>query len=238
MADLGGARRARRPDRAGDALEVERERHRRAVGIASDHREQAGQALLRMARQLGAGDGEDGLRESLAQAAETGNGRRSLGARELVRGGQADRTRDVLGPGPAMALLRPALLLREDVRPVPDVQGADTLGTLELVRAERHEIRPERAHVEVDVWRRLDGVDVQEDALVGLYPARDLGDRLDGPDLVVGEHDRDQDRAVGERGVELVGVDPSVPIDRQLDDLEAELLEVAQRVTDRVVLDR
>ena len=59
-----------------------------------------------------------------------------------------------------------------------------------------------------------------------------------GPDLVVGEHDRDQDRAVGERGVELVGIDPSVAIDRQFDDLEAELLEVPQRVTDRVMLDR
>ena len=35
-----------------------------------------------------------------------------------------------------------------------------------------------------------------------------------------------------------VGVDPAVAVDRQLDDLEAELLEVAERVADGVVLDR
>ena len=66
----------------------------------------------------------------------------------------------------------------------------------------------------------------------------DLGDRLDRPDLVVREHDRDEDRLVGDRGLELVGIDPAVAVDRQLDDLEAELLEVAQRVADGVVLDR
>ena len=69
-------------------------------------------------------------------------------------------------------------------------------------------------------------------------PCGDLGDRLDRADLVVGEHDRDQDRLVVECRLELVGIDPAVAVDRQLDDLEAELLEVAQRVADRVVLDR
>ena len=57
-------------------------------------------------------------------------------------------------------------------------------------------------------------------------------------DLVVREHDRDEDRLVGDRGVELVRVDPAVAVDRQLDDLEAELLEVLERVADGVVLDR
>ena len=69
-------------------------------------------------------------------------------------------------------------------------------------------------------------------------PGGDLGDRLDRADLVVGEHDRDQDRLVVERRLELVGVDPAVAVDRQLDDLEAELLEVAQGVADGVMLDR
>ena len=66
----------------------------------------------------------------------------------------------------------------------------------------------------------------------------DLGDRLDRADLVVGEHDRDEDRLVVEGRLELVGVDAAVAVDRQLDDLEPELLEVAQGVADRVVLDR
>ena len=137
-----------------------------------------------------------------------------------------------------MALLRAALLLGEDVRPVADVERADALGPLELVRAERDEVRAERLDVEVDVRRGLDRVDVEDDALARPDPGGDLGDRLDRADLVVGEHDRDQDRLVVERRLELVGIDPAVAVDRQLDDLEAELLEVAQRVADRVVLDR
>ena len=64
-----------------------------------------------------------------------------------------------------------------------------------------------------------------------------VGDRLERADLVVGEHDRDQDRPVGEGRFDVVGVDPAVAVDRQLDDLEAELLEVAERVPDGVVLD-
>ncbi len=76
------------------------------------------------------------------------------------------------------------------------------------------------------------------DALARADARDDLGDRLDRADLVVGEHDRDQDRLVVERRLELVGVDPAVAVHRQLDDLEPELLEVAQRVADGVMLDR
>ena len=119
-----------------------------------------------------------------------------------------------------------------------DVQRADALRALELVGAERDEVGAERLDVEVDVRRGLDGVDVEQDALAGPDPRGDLGDRLDRADLVVGEHDRDEDRLVVERRLELVRVDPAVAVDRQLDDLEPELLEVAQRVADRVVLDR
>ena len=78
---------------------------------------------------------------------------------------------------------------------------------------------------------------MQQHALVGADPGRDVVDGLDRAHLVVGEHDRDQGRAVGDRGVELVGIDAPVAVDGQLDDLEPELLEVAQRVPDRVVLD-
>ena len=121
---------------------------------------------------------------------------------------------------------------------MPDVEDADALGPLELVGAERDEIGAERLDVEVDVRRGLDRVHVEDEALAGPDARRDLGDRLDRADLVVGEHDRDEDRLVVEGRLELVGVDPAVAIDRQLDDLEPELLEVAQGVPDGVVLDR
>ncbi len=163
---------------------------------------------------------------------------RALVARELVCGGQTDRPGDVLGAGAAVALLGATLLLRQDVRAVPDIERSDALRPLELVRPERDEVCPERLDIDVDVRCRLDRVDVEDEALARSHPGGDLGDRLDRAHLVVGEHDRDEDRLVVERRLELVGVHPAVAVDRQLDDLEAELLEVAQRVPDRVVLDR
>ncbi len=119
-----------------------------------------------------------------------------------------------------------------------DVERPGALGALELVRAERHEVRAERLHVDVDVRGRLDGVDVEQDPLAAADLLGDGGDRLDRPDLVVGQHHRHQDRPVGQRRLELVRVDAAIAVDRQLDDLEPELLQVAERVPDGVVLHR
>ncbi len=137
-----------------------------------------------------------------------------------------------------MALLGAALLLAEEVGAVPDEERADALGALELVGRDREQVDVQGGHVDRQVRGGLDGVDVEEDAPVAVDPVGDLGDRLDRADLVVGEHHADQDRPVVDRRLELVGVDPAVAIDRQLDRLEAELLEVAQGVADGVVLDR
>jgi hypothetical protein len=184
------------------------------------------------------GTARSGAGDPLTLALQPGDRLGTLGARELVGDGQADRTGDVLGAGPAMALLRAALLLREDVRPVADVQDADALRPLELVGAHRDEIRIERPEVEVDVRRGLDRIDMQQDALLVSHVGRDLGDRLDRADLVVGEHDRDQDRLVREHRIELIGVHPAIAVDTELHDLEPELLQVAERVPDGVMLDR
>ena len=109
------------------------------------------------------GDGEDGVAQPVAQAgarAPTVAARSAHG--ELVGRGQAHGAGDVLGPGPPVAFLAAAVLLGEDVRPVPDVQGADALGPLELVGGEGHQVGAERLDVEVDPRRRLDRVDVEE----------------------------------------------------------------------------
>ncbi len=111
------------------------------------------------------------------------------------------------------------------------------LGPSNLCAPKRNEIGIQGAQVQIDVRGRLDGIDVQEDALAPANDLGDLGHRLDRADLVVGKHDRHQDRAVRECRLELVRIDPPVPIDRELDDLEAELLEVAQGVPHGVVLD-
>ncbi|MEX0741627.1 MAG: hypothetical protein WD079_02445, partial [Phycisphaeraceae bacterium] len=55
---------------------------------------------------------------------------------------------------------------------------------------------------------------------------------------MIGEHDRDEDGSVRQGGLELVGIDAAVPVDRQFHDLEAELLQVPDGVPNVVVLDR
>src|SRR5438045_3705376 len=124
---------------------------------------------------------------------------RAIAAADVVRRCKSDRTRHILGPGSAVALLAAALLLREDVRPVPDVQRANALRSLELVCRDRQEVDAKRLDVEVDPRRSLYGVDMEEDPAPRADPGYKLGDRLDRADLVVGEHQRDEDRPVGER---------------------------------------
>ena len=143
----------------------------------------------------------------------------------------------VLGAGAPVALLRPAVLLGQDVGAAPDPQRPGALRALGLVGRQRDEVRAERVDVEVEPRRRLDGVDMEQEPAPRPDDRRDLGDRLDRADLVVREHDRDEDRAVGDRALDVLGVDAPVAVDRDLDDLEAELLEVLERVADGVVLD-
>ena len=102
------------PTEAGDPLEVERHRHGRPVRVARDDRQQARQALLRVARQLGPRRGEDRLGQPVALAARAARrsrparrrrGRRRRPARprrrrsRCRRGGGAPGCRPAAGPG-------------------------------------------------------------------------------------------------------------------------------------------
>ena len=118
-----------------------------------------------MAGRLDAGHQLDGFGQAVALAAEAADRLGPLGAGEVEGGRQPDRAGHVLRARPPMALLGSTLLLGEDVRAVADVERADALRPLELVRPERDEVGSQRLDVEVDVWRRLDGIDVEEDAL-------------------------------------------------------------------------
>ena len=191
-----------------------------------------------MTRQLGAVDREHGVLQALALGGEARGHGRPLVRGEIEGGGQRDGACHVLRAGTPVALLLAPVLLGQDVGSVAEEQRADALRALELVGGDRHEVSPERANVKLHIRSGLHGIDVEQHATVAADLFGDLGDRLDRAHLVVGEHDRDQDRAVGDRRVQLVRVNPPVAIHRQLDDLEPELLEIAQRMPDGVVLDR
>ena len=57
------------------------------------------------------------------------------------------------------------------------------------------------------------------------------------PTSLLAKQQRHEDRLVCQRRLERVGVEPAVTVDRHLDDLEAELLEVRQGVPHGVMLD-
>src|SRR5664280_2915601 len=119
-----------------------------------------------------------------------------------------------------------------------DKERPHALGPLELVGRHCQQIYVQRPQVDIDVRRGLDRIDVDQDALVATYQRRYLRDRLDCADFVVGEHDTDQDRLGRNGRLDVVRIDTAVAIHRQLHDLETELLEIADSVADRVMLDR
>ena len=189
-----------------------------------------------MAGQLDALHRETGGREPGAERAQTHRRRRPVRAGALVGDRHADGARDVLRPGPAVTLLAPAVDLREQLRAAPHPQRPDALGTLELVGGDRDEVRAELLHVEIERRRGLDRVDVEQDAAPGTKPVRDLPDGLDRPDLVVGQHHRDERGSLVQGRLQLVRIHPAAAVHRDLHHLEAELLQVTHGVSDGVVL--
>ena len=160
-------------------------------------------------------DGEDGVPQPVARALDPPDGRPAArrrrgrgdrhahGPRHVLRArpaGGAPATRRAAGPGCGCRAGR------RGRRPPSDPR---TCGP-----RSRGGRRPSAAGSMSSQRRRLDRVHVEQDPPARADPPGDLGDRLDRADLVVGQHQADQDRLVGERGLELVGVDPAVPVDR------------------------
>jgi len=73
----------------------------------------------------------------------------------------------------------------------PHEHGANSLGSVHLVSANRKQMAADLADVNLDLSRALDGIDVEEDARVG----GDFADFFDGlkhAGFIVGEHHADQ----------------------------------------------
>ena len=68
-----------------------------------------------------------------------------------------------------------------------------------------------------------------------LHYARDLGYRLDGADLIVGEHHAHHGRVVGDRVGDVVWIDEAIRVGRQVGHVEAELLQLVAGVQHGVV---
>ena len=117
------------------------------------------------------------------------------------------------------------------------VESACTLGSVVLVPGERQEIDPKLVHVEGNLARSLRRVGVQEDA-ARLRDGANFSERLQYADLVVCRHHRDEDRAFGDRSLQLVEVDEALCVDPQPGHPAAFALEPLARVEHRFVLGR
>ena len=155
-----------------------------------------------------------------------------------ARGGdaEADQRRDVLGAGAAVALLASAGHLRDQPRAATDPQRAGALRAGELVAGDGQQIDAERRDVERQLAGRLHGVGVEQRP-AGVGDGGERGDRLDGADLVVGEHHRDQRGAIGDQGGQGIGRDDAGAIDAEPADLPAAAGEGPRGLQDRLVLD-
>ena len=112
---------------------------------------------------------------------------------------------------------------------------AHALRSVNLVRRDRRQIDVVLNHVERNLADRLHRVGVEQHAALMAQRA-DFADRLQHANLVVGGHDRDQDRLVIHGALQVVEIDPAILLHRQIGDAEAVLLQPLAGVEHRLVL--
>src|SRR5574341_2028087 len=182
-------------------------------------------------------DALDALEQPVAQGAdalvlgghfELGEARGFAEADDLVR-----RERS----GAEAALVPAAMDLRFEPHAwlAANVERADALRAIHLVRRDRQQIGLQLLRVDLDFAAGLHGVAVKNDSL----RATNVGDfphRLDHADLVVHHHDRDEDRVRADGGLDLVEADDAVVFHAQIGDLETLSFELAAGVEHGLVL--
>jgi hypothetical protein len=233
---LERARRARRSGRHGDALEIERDDERFGLDALEADVAGVGDAGVGPAVDVRAGHGGEEI--ALERVAQRGHAADLGEARPGACGGdaEADQCRDVLGAGAAVALLASAGHLRDQPRAAAHPQRAGALRAGELVPGDGEQIYAERRDVERQLAGRLHGVRVEQ-RTAGVGDGGELGDRLDGADLVVGVHHRHQRGAIGDQGVQGIRRDDAGSIDAEPADIPTAAGEGPRGLQDRFVFD-
>jgi hypothetical protein len=104
------------------------------------------------------------------------------------------------------------------------------------VRGQRQQVDVGGDDIERHFAGSLGGVGVEEGAL-RVCDRGDFGERLDGPNLVVGRHDADENRARPDRAGEGLEVDEAVGANADHGHLAAVLRKRSAHVEHRLVLD-
>ena len=138
--------------------------------------------------------------EPLSQVEEPSRFLGELADRHLDGGPEPHDQRDRERPATETALVTAAIEQRLEPHlgiVTADVQGADPLWPVDLVRREAEQVDLVAPDVQRDLAHGLGGIGVEDDAAFVAKPA-DLADRVDRADLVVRRHDGDQHRLIGE----------------------------------------
>ncbi len=167
-----------------------------AVGfqIGERDRQGVGQAQVGVSVHPGVGKafGQQGLESVAALGHAPGVGLQVAG-RQFGRGSQTHDLEHVLGSGPPAHLVPGADDERGQFDSSPLIERPDALGRIKLVPGDGVEVHAQFGHPGRDLAHRLGSIGVQAHSGRADDPG-DLGDRLNGADLVVGVHDGHQDR--------------------------------------------
>ena len=175
--------------------------------------------------QFRVGDGlHHALHQHVPQHADPRRGRIHPAGRQLDGGTQADDPGHVLRGGPPPSFLSPAVHEVVDPDTLPDVEGADALGSVKLMGRKGQEIDVHGLHVDGDMGHSLNRVRMEQDPL---FPAEgaDLRHGLQRPDLVVGEHHRHENCFVRHGLFQLVQADAAFGVHIEKGHVKAVLLE-------------
>lgn len=188
---------------------------------------------------------ERGL-EPVAEGSEVGLGR-AAGEQPLGDGAGRPEPGDQQGAlrarAPAAFVARPVQELRQGRAAAAAVQRADALGRVKLVARDGQEVDSEGFRVDRDFAQALRRVGVECNGR-GAFRARrfqhsrDLRDGVDGANLVVGVHDRAQDRGWLDSSGDGSGVDRAQRIHGHERGLEALAFEILDGLEHGIVLVR
>ena len=154
--------------------------------------------------------------------------------RKAGGGGKAHDQGGGQGAGPEPGFLAAPPLQRFDGDALPQHQGADALGPVELVGTEAEQVNPQGIRVQRQRPEGLGSVAVQGDAMAAANRSQ-LLERLEHADFVVGRHHAHQPRFGGDRRLQLLGADQSIGAWGQQGDAEAFPLQLLERIEHGVV---
>ncbi len=84
--------------------------------------------------------------------------------------------------------------------------------------------------------RALGGIDVEQ-GTVFTYALADGRDVVDGPQLVVDQHQRHQEGVLAQRRADRLRSDQAIGVGQQISDIDPGILQLPGRVEDRLVFD-